>query len=152
MRCMCQDGSVTCSGIVACPQVTCLNPVTTPGECCPRCSVCVQHGQNYQEGQSLTLTEDPCLKCTCVGGEVKCVAPRCEKLSCRNQITGSGSCCPRCRGCVYDGVERQEGSTWLASGSHCMSCLCMDGVTTCSELQCVSTCLNQISVPGECCP
>ncbi|ROL23538.1 Kielin/chordin-like protein [Anabarilius grahami] len=33
-----------------------------------------------------------------------------------------------------------------------MSCMCVNGVTTCSEVHCLSTCLNQISVPGECCP
>uniref|UniRef100_A0A8C2HYC0 Si:dkey-266m15.6 n=1 Tax=Cyprinus carpio TaxID=7962 RepID=A0A8C2HYC0_CYPCA len=54
--------------------------------------------------------------------------------------------------CIYDGVQHLEGSTWFASSSPCMSCMCVNGVTTCSEVHCLSTCLNQISVPGECCP
>lgn len=33
-----------------------------------------------------------------------------------------------------------------------MSCLCADGVTTCSEIRCLSPCTNFRNVPGECCP
>lgn len=55
-------------------------------------------------------------------------------------------------GCFYDGAEHIEGSTWFPSSGPCMSCMCVDGVTTCSNVHCLSTCLNQISVPGECCP
>ncbi|XP_048024021.1 kielin/chordin-like protein isoform X2 [Megalobrama amblycephala] len=151
-RCVCHSGSVTCT-VVACPVVSCQNPVTPPGQCCPQCRVCVQQGQEYEEGQSLTLhPTDRCLNCTCVGGEVSCVGPQCTKLTCMHQVTDLGSCCPRCRGCFYDGVEHLEGSTWFPSSGPCMSCMCVNGVTTCSEVHCLSTCLNQISVPGECCP
>ncbi|XP_067245483.1 kielin/chordin-like protein [Chanodichthys erythropterus] len=151
-RCACHSGSVTCT-VVACPVVSCQNPVTPPGQCCPQCRVCVQQGQEYEEGQSLTLhPTDHCLNCTCVGGEVSCVGPQCAKLTCMHQVTDLGSCCPRCRGCFYDGVEHLEGSTWFPSSGPCMSCMCVNGVTTCSEVHCLSTCLNQISVPGECCP
>ncbi|XP_048024025.1 kielin/chordin-like protein isoform X3 [Megalobrama amblycephala] len=151
-RCVCHSGSVTCT-MVACPVVSCQNPVTPPGQCCPQCRVCVQQGQEYEEGQSLTLhPTDRCLNCTCVGGEVSCVGPQCVKLTCMHQVTDLGSCCPRCRGCFYDGVEHLEGSTWFPSSGPCMSCMCVNGVTTCSEVHCLSTCLIQISVPGECCP
>ncbi|XP_051512067.1 kielin/chordin-like protein isoform X2 [Myxocyprinus asiaticus] len=150
-RCVCLRGSVMCTPI-ACPAVSCQNPVTPPGQCCPQCKVCVQQGEEYVEGESLTLHTDPCLKCTCLDGEVTCVRPHCAKLTCMHQVTDPGSCCPRCRGCIYDGVEHTEGSTWFAPSARCMSCMCVDGVTTCSEVQCLSTCLNQISVLGECCP
>ncbi|XP_052437941.1 kielin/chordin-like protein isoform X5 [Carassius gibelio] len=149
--CVCQSSSVTCSPIT-CPQVSCQNPITLPGQCCPQCRGCFQRGQEYLEGDSLTLPNEPCIKCTCVDGEVNCVGPDCPKLTCMHQVTDPGSCCPRCRGCIYDGVEHLEGSTWFASRSPCMSCMCVNGVTTCSEVHCLSTCLNQISVPGECCP
>ncbi|XP_067276133.1 kielin/chordin-like protein [Pseudorasbora parva] len=150
-RCVCQNGSVTCT-TVTCPVVSCQNPITPQGQCCSQCRVCVQQDQKYEEGQSLTLPNDPCLNCTCVDGEVSCVGPRCAKLTCMHQVTDLGSCCPRCRGCFYDSVEHLEGSTWFPSSGSCMSCMCVDGVTTCSEIHCLSTCLNQISVPGECCP
>ncbi|XP_073706315.1 kielin/chordin-like protein [Garra rufa] len=150
-RCVCQSGSVRCRP-VTCPTVSCHNPITPPGQCCPQCRVCLQQGKEYLEGQSLTLPTDPCFKCTCVDGEMSCGGPECPKLTCMHQVTDPGSCCPRCRGCMYDGIEHLEGSTWFASSSPCMSCMCVNGVTTCSEVHCLSTCLNQISVPGECCP
>ncbi|XP_043120875.1 kielin/chordin-like protein isoform X2 [Puntigrus tetrazona] len=150
-RCVCQSGSVLCSP-VDCPSVSCTNSITPPGQCCPQCRVCYQEGREYLEGQSLTLPNEPCIRCTCLDGEVNCVGPECPKLSCMYQVTDPGSCCPRCRGCIYDGIEQLEGSTWFASSSPCMSCMCVNGVTTCSEVHCLSTCLNQISVPGECCP
>ncbi|XP_062861314.1 kielin/chordin-like protein [Trichomycterus rosablanca] len=148
-QCVCLSGSVTCTR-VSCPIITCENQVTPPGQCCPQCRVCMQHGLEYTEGQSWSLLSDPCSWCTCLGGKAKCIGPECADLSCMHQVTDS--CCPRCRGCVYDGIEHAEGSTWFASSSPCMSCMCVDGVTTCSEIQCLSPCVNQISVPGECCP
>uniref|UniRef100_A0A8C1TTX9 Si:dkey-266m15.6 n=1 Tax=Cyprinus carpio TaxID=7962 RepID=A0A8C1TTX9_CYPCA len=132
-RCVCQSGSVTCSP-VTCPPVSCSNPIIPPGQCCPQC-----------RGQCVNV-------CVFQDGEVNCVGPDCPKLTCMHQVTDPGSCCPRCRGCIYDGVQHLEGSTWFASSSPCMSCMCVNGVTTCSEVHCLSTCLNQISVPGECCP
>ncbi|KAI7802308.1 kielin/chordin-like protein isoform X1 [Triplophysa rosa] len=150
-RCVCSIGSVTCSS-VSCPLLRCQDPVTLPGQCCPQCRVCAEQGREYLEGQSLSLPTDPCSTCTCVDGELSCVGPQCAKLTCMHQVTDPGSCCPRCRGCIHDGVEHSEGSTWFASSGPCMSCMCVDGVTTCSEVHCLSTCLNQINVPGECCP
>uniref|UniRef100_A0A9J8B1X1 Kielin cysteine rich BMP regulator n=1 Tax=Cyprinus carpio carpio TaxID=630221 RepID=A0A9J8B1X1_CYPCA len=132
-RCVCQSGSVTCSP-VTCPPVSCSNPIIPPGQCCPQC-----------RGQCVNV-------CVFQDGEVNCVGPDCPKLTCMHQVTDPSSCCPRCRGCIYDGVQHLEGSTWFASSSPCMSCMCVNGVTTCSEVHCLSTCLNQISVPGECCP
>lgn len=55
-------------------------------------------------------------------------------------------------GCMYGGQERAEGSSWFAGSSPCISCMCADGVTTCSEIRCLSPCTNFINVPGECCP
>lgn len=55
-------------------------------------------------------------------------------------------------GCVYGGEEHTEGSSWFADSTPCMTCMCVDGVTTCSEVRCLSPCVNFISVPGECCP
>ncbi|XP_065139710.1 kielin/chordin-like protein isoform X3 [Paramisgurnus dabryanus] len=131
--CTCQNGEVTCNRK-------------------PQCRVCHQNGREYLQGQNMILPANPCSKCTCMDGEVICVKPPCAELTCMHQITDPGSCCPRCRGCFYDGVEHSEGSTWFASSGPCMSCMCVDGVTTCSEVHCISTCLNQITVPGECCP
>ncbi|XP_017571659.1 kielin/chordin-like protein [Pygocentrus nattereri] len=150
-RCVCMSGTVACTA-VACPAVSCPNPVTLPGQCCPQCRPCVQNGIEYKEGQRWNSPSDPCTQCTCMAAEVSCAGLHCAPLSCMHQVTDPSSCCSRCRGCVYDGVEHAEGSTWFASSGPCMSCMCVDGVTTCSEIQCLSPCQNQISVPGECCP
>ncbi|XP_060734763.1 kielin/chordin-like protein isoform X1 [Tachysurus vachellii] len=151
LHCTCVSGSVTCTQ-VTCPVVTCHNPITPPGQCCPQCRVCVKNGVEYREGERFRLHGNQCSQCICEDGRAICAASQCTQLKCMHQVTDPGSCCPRCRGCVYDSVEHPEGSTWFASSGPCMSCMCVDGVTTCSEIQCLSPCINQISVPGECCP
>lgn len=55
-------------------------------------------------------------------------------------------------GCTYDGQNHEEGSSWFSGSTPCISCMCVDGVTTCSEIRCLSPCVNFINVPGECCP
>ncbi|XP_053533767.1 kielin/chordin-like protein isoform X1 [Ictalurus punctatus] len=151
IECVCERGSVTCNQ-VPCPISSCHNPVTPSGQCCPECRGCVHNGIEYTEGKRFRVHTDHCSECVCQNGEMSCAQSYCAPLKCMHQVTDPDSCCPRCRGCVYDGVEHSEGSTWFASSSPCMSCMCVDGVTTCSEIQCLSPCINKISVPGECCP
>ncbi|XP_030646302.1 LOW QUALITY PROTEIN: kielin/chordin-like protein [Chanos chanos] len=151
-QCACLNGRVSCES-VACPAVECSRPERRPGECCPTCTgVCEHLGQAYESGTTFTPPTDHCSICTCLAGEVTCEGPQCPDITCMHQTTDPGSCCPRCRGCVYEAVEHPEGSVWIASSAGCMSCMCVDGVTTCSDIQCLSPCHNQISVPGECCP
>ncbi|XP_042352823.1 kielin/chordin-like protein [Plectropomus leopardus] len=150
-RCTCVRGTVTCVPLV-CPPTPCLRPVTKPGQCCPECTVCTLDGREFSDGQTWTLSSNHCSTCTCQAGEVHCAAPECPKLPCMHQVTDPGACCPRCRGCVYGGEEHPEGSSWFADSTPCMTCMCVDGVTTCSEVRCLSPCINFISVPGECCP
>ncbi|XP_011474483.1 kielin/chordin-like protein isoform X3 [Oryzias latipes] len=148
-RCTCVRGTVSCVPR-DCPPTVCAHPVVRPGHCCPECSECVQNERRFTDGQSWSL--DRCTVCTCQAGEVRCSSPECPELPCMHQVTDPGSCCPRCRGCVYGGEEHSEGSSWFADSTPCMSCQCVDGVTTCSEVHCLSPCINFLSVPGECCP
>ncbi|XP_045893127.1 kielin/chordin-like protein isoform X2 [Micropterus dolomieu] len=150
-RCTCVRGTVTCVPQV-CPPTTCVEPVTKPGQCCPECTVCVLDGQEFNDRQTWTLSSDHCSTCTCQAGEVQCASPECPKLSCMHQVTDPGACCPRCRGCMYGEEEHTDGSSWFADSTPCMNCMCVAGVTTCSEVRCLSPCSNFISVPGECCP
>ncbi|XP_034443111.1 kielin/chordin-like protein isoform X2 [Hippoglossus hippoglossus] len=150
-RCTCVRGTVTCVPLV-CPSTPCARPVTKPGQCCPECTVCRLDGKEFSDGQAWTLSSNRCSSCTCQAGEVQCSSPRCPKLPCMHQVTDPGACCPRCRGCMYGGEEHTEGSSWFADSTPCMTCMCVDGVTTCSEVHCLSPCINFISVPGECCP
>ncbi|XP_044050662.1 kielin/chordin-like protein isoform X3 [Siniperca chuatsi] len=150
-RCTCVRGTVTCMPLV-CPPTPCVRPVTKPGQCCPECTVCTLDGQEFSDRQTWTLSSNHCSTCTCQAGEVQCASPECPKLPCMHQVTDPGACCPHCRGCVYGGEEHTEGSSWFADSTPCMTCMCVDGVTTCSEVRCLSPCINFISVPGECCP
>nr|XP_033814726.1 kielin/chordin-like protein isoform X1 [Geotrypetes seraphini] len=206
-RCSCLHGNVLCTPVV-CPQSTCANPVSKPGQCCPECQVCRHQGKEYGEGSHWVPASDACKECTCTLGEVSCtdvhcdiscthpsrvpgqccplchdclfegrlyhsgdsfdadvcrhcvcqtgtvhcITTQCPPLGCRHLVTDPGSCCPRCRGCVYNGQEHHNGSSWFSPTTPCMSCMCVDSVTTCSEIRCVTSCVNQIQVPGECCP
>lgn len=152
-RCTCVRGTATCVPHV-CPQTLCARPVVRPGQCCPECPVsgCMLDGQEFRDGQSWAMSPNHCSTCTCQTGEVRCASPDCPKLTCMHQVTDPGACCPRCRGCIYGGEEHAEGSSWFADSTPCMNCMCVDGVTTCSEVRCLSPCVNFINVPGECCP
>uniref|UniRef100_A0A4W5K2T8 Kielin cysteine rich BMP regulator n=1 Tax=Hucho hucho TaxID=62062 RepID=A0A4W5K2T8_9TELE len=150
-RCTCVRGSVTCMPLF-CPPTSCPQPITLPGDCCPQCAVCVYQGEEYSDLQQWNPSSNLCTACTCQAGKVQCVGPECPKLTCMHQLTEPGTCCPRCRGCVYDGEEHAEASSWFADSTPCMSCMCVDGVTTCSEVRCLTPCINTVTVPGECCP
>ncbi|XP_069019593.1 kielin/chordin-like protein [Embiotoca jacksoni] len=150
-RCTCVRGTVTCVPLV-CPPTPCARPVAKPGQCCPGCTVCRLDGQEFSDGQTWTMSSNHCSTCICQAGEVQCASPQCTKLPCMHQVTDPGACCPRCRGCMYGGEEHTEGSSWFADSTPCMTCMCVDGVTTCSEVRCLSPCINFIDVPGECCP
>ncbi|KAI2653376.1 Kielin/chordin-like protein [Labeo rohita] len=153
--CTCMNGSVSCTP-VSCPEAPCRQPVRLPGECCPTCL--------GQDGAQLCDRRECPQQCTHPGDTTGC-CPVCDRCLFEGQIYGNTQTfyapsdpCKRCVcqsgsiSCIYDGVEHLEGSTWFASSSPCMSCMCVNGVTTCSKVHCLSTCVNQISVPGECCP
>ncbi|XP_014900210.1 kielin/chordin-like protein [Poecilia latipinna] len=150
-RCTCVRGTVSCVPVV-CPPTPCDQPVTEPGQCCPECTVCELNGQKYTDGQTWALSSNHCSTCNCKKGEVQCAPLECPKLSCPHLVTDPGSCCPHCRGCMYGGEQHAEGSSWFADSTPCMTCMCVNGVTTCSEVHCVSPCVNFMTVPGECCP
>ncbi|XP_060698750.1 kielin/chordin-like protein isoform X3 [Hemiscyllium ocellatum] len=146
--CTCTEGEVTCLEPEC--DVTCQHPAQIPGQCCPVCRDCYFEGNIYSNRE--TFKPDACRDCSCNDGDVLCLPVKCPTLSCRQQITKPGSCCPLCRGCMYNGKEYQEGGTWSAPTVPCMTCMCVDGVTTCSAIHCITPCVNQIHVPGECCP
>ncbi|KAM4553451.1 kielin/chordin-like protein [Fundulus diaphanus] len=150
-RCTCVRGTVSCVSL-SCPSTLCDNPVIQPGRCCPECTECMVNGHKYNDGQTLTLSLNTCSTCTCQKGKVQCEPQECPELPCPHLVTDAGSCCPHCRGCVYGGEEHPEGSSWFADSTPCMTCTCVNGVTTCSEVRCASPCANLRTVPGECCP
>ncbi|CAM5083901.1 unnamed protein product [Natator depressus] len=149
--CSCLDGSVTCVP-APCSPAPCRNPVALPGQCCPQCSgACPYQGHLYESGATFRPPGgDPCSTCTCLGGDVLCVMAPCPPLTCTHQVIEPGDCCPRCKGCMYDGQEHADGTSWFSSP--CVSCLCTHGIATCAQIRCLGSCLQPVQVPGECCP
>ncbi|XP_053144733.1 kielin/chordin-like protein isoform X3 [Hemicordylus capensis] len=148
-QCSCVHGEASCRP-VPCEDTFCSHPAPAPGQCCPLCHDCLFEGQRYPHGEA--FKPESCLQCTCQDGNVRCEMIQCPPTTCSHPLTEPGVCCPRCKGCTYEGRERADGSSWLSSSVPCMACMCVDGVATCAEIVCVSSCLNQIEVPGECCP
>ncbi|XP_048196143.1 kielin/chordin-like protein [Perognathus longimembris pacificus] len=148
--CTCQEGSMRCQK-KPCPPALCAHP--SPGPCfCPVCHSCLSQGQERQDGEEFEGPAGSCERCRCQAGRVSCVRLQCPPLPCLLQITEPGSCCPRCRGCLANGKEHPEGSSWVPHESPCSSCLCHQGVVTCARIQCVSPCLQPHQGPRDCCP
>uniref|UniRef100_A0A3B5N165 Kielin cysteine rich BMP regulator n=1 Tax=Xiphophorus couchianus TaxID=32473 RepID=A0A3B5N165_9TELE len=147
--CTCLNEVVTCQSR-PCP-VHCLNPIPSD-TCCPICDDCFYEGVVHTQGHTFASVSSPCERCTCVRGTVSCVPVVCPPTACDQPVTEPGQCCPECTGCMYGGQQHAEGSSWFADSNPCMTCMCVDGVTTCSEVHCVSPCVNFMTVPGECCP
>ncbi|KAM7245106.1 hypothetical protein CapIbe_003632 [Capra ibex] len=148
--CTCQEGSMRCRK-KPCPPALCPRP--SSGPCfCPVCHSCLSQGQEYQDGEEFEGPAGSCTRCRCEAGQVSCVRQRCPPLSCPLQVTEQGSCCPRCRGCLFHGEEHPEGSSWKPPDSPCSSCMCHEGVITCDRVQCVTSCAQPHQGPSDCCP
>ena len=143
---------VSQSGDVVCvpPQchTRCLHPA--PGQCCPECHNCRFENRLYQNGQ--TFQPDPCRTCRCSLGNVLCDSQTCPALTCPRRVTPPGQCCEKCQACVYEGKEYSEGALWISEADTCMSCSCVQSVVTCTELTCITPCVNPKPLPGKCCP
>ncbi|XP_070225358.1 kielin/chordin-like protein isoform X1 [Bos mutus] len=148
--CTCQEGSMRCQK-KPCPPALCPHP--SSGPCfCPVCHSCLSQGQEHQDGEEFEGPTGSCERCLCQAGQVSCVRQRCPPLSCPLQVTEPGSCCPRCRGCLFHGEEHPEGSSWKPPDSPCSSCMCHEGVITCARIQCVTSCAQPHQGPSDCCP
>nr|XP_051704902.1 kielin/chordin-like protein isoform X2 [Oryctolagus cuniculus] len=148
--CTCQDGSMRCQK-KPCPPAVCPHP--SPGPCfCPVCHSCLSQGREYQDGEEFQGPAGSCERCRCQAARVSCVWLQCPPLPCPHHVTEPGSCCPRCRGCVVQGEEHPEGSSWVPPDSPCSTCTCHQGIVTCARVQCVSSCAQPQQGPGDCCP
>uniref|UniRef100_I3KCN7 VWFC domain-containing protein n=1 Tax=Oreochromis niloticus TaxID=8128 RepID=I3KCN7_ORENI len=90
-RCSCQNGGVVCEQ-ESCPSITCSNPVTRPGECCPVCDCCLYEDAVYSNGESFRPPSNQCQSCTCVAGTVECVSDGCQQPPCAQQVSMSEPC------------------------------------------------------------
>lgn len=128
-------------------------------------SGCSLNGQTVQDGREVTLSEDPCLKCSCSNRRLTCVKKACPVLQCPSgkQIKSPGECCPKCAG--KRTITQFPGNCILGMGFYnngtsfnpdkCSTCTCVNGTSicrreTCPVLECSPT--YQKLIPGECCP
>lgn len=128
-------------------------------------SGCSLNGQTVQDGREVTLSEDPCLKCSCSSRRLTCVKKACPVLQCppSKQIKLPGECCPKCS--EKRTIKPFPGKCILGKGFYddgkrynpdkCSMCTCMNGTSicrreTCPVLECSPT--YQKLTPGECCP
>ncbi|XP_048839196.1 kielin/chordin-like protein [Brienomyrus brachyistius] len=143
--CVCQTGEVICRA-VPCTDVTCSNPYTPRGECCPRCSECFFENAVYLDGQLFSNPRDPCQECTCLGGEVTC------ESHC-NHPQPASYCQDNRNDCYYAGEQYLNGMEFVHPTNKCKTCRCVNG-----HVQCLMTtrppsqCSDPHLVPGECHP
>ncbi|XP_077999976.1 kielin/chordin-like protein [Glandiceps talaboti] len=154
--CQCVRGDVTCQTI-PCPPITCRNPVTRLGECCPQCLGCLSEGIEYGDGESWTSATNACLSCKCEAGITTCIEIRCiVPESCSRTIQIPGQCCPLCQGCRHAGISYRNGESFMPGGDPCETCTCENGNLKCFRRTCSSLldCPPELIEPaphGECC-
>ncbi|XP_062708078.1 BMP-binding endothelial regulator protein [Aedes albopictus] len=158
------------SGVITRSRIKCYTPCSNPlplkhGQCCPICLGCQLNGQKVTN--EATLSEDPCVKCTCDGRKLTCTKKSCPVLQCpaSKQIRIPGECCARCmerreefklgmqKHCVIGKAVHFHGATYKAD--QCASCECRNGTTFCEKNTCpVLECGIEDQVQGlnDCCP
>lgn len=114
----------------------------------------------------MTLSEDPCLRCSCSNKRLTCVKKACPVLQCppSKQIKTPGECCPKCTDKRYFPTHF-PGNCILAKGFHkdgekfspdsCSICSCVNGTSVCRRNTCpVLECAPEFQKikPGSCCP
>ncbi|XP_058836841.1 BMP-binding endothelial regulator protein [Topomyia yanbarensis] len=158
------------SGVITRSRIKCYAPCSNPltlkhGQCCPVCLGCQLNGQ--QVTGEATLSEDPCVKCTCDGRKLTCMKKSCPVLQCpaSKQIRLPGECCARCKErreevkrnlqthCIIGKAVHLNGKTY--SADQCATCECRNGTSyceknTCPLLECAVD--DQVQGLADCCP
>ncbi|XP_078309797.1 uncharacterized protein LOC111110329 [Crassostrea virginica] len=81
----CKNGSHTLCYPIPCPELTCGDPLVTPGDCCPHCPT-----DDTREARA--ECPHPCV----AGGQTYCHPVPCPFPPCDNPVTTPGDCCPHC--------------------------------------------------------
>ncbi|XP_072164791.1 kielin/chordin-like protein [Diadema setosum] len=149
--CQCLNGDVRCQ-TRECPRPQCTHPLKPRNGCCPECNDCEYEGSRVANGN--TFTADLCTSCTCRYGSVSCQPVRCPQLSCLQQTTPQGECCPRCTdGCEYEGMSFNNGDFFTPMSNPCLRCSCLNNIVRCNPQQCEpAPCPNPVLLLGACCP
>uniref|UniRef100_A0A803STY5 VWFC domain-containing protein n=1 Tax=Anolis carolinensis TaxID=28377 RepID=A0A803STY5_ANOCA len=152
-QCKCSGGTVTCVP-APCPPISCQNPITLPGQCCPKCTgACRYHGQLYKSGEAFVSPEEACHTCTCQAEVVTCQPKPCPQKCTHPEAPKAPSCCPSCDGCLYKEHSYANGQTFTPPSDPCKRCSCLHGNVLCAPVVCPQVpCANPRHEPGQCCP
>ncbi|XP_019358651.1 PREDICTED: chordin-like protein 2 isoform X2 [Gavialis gangeticus] len=128
IRCTCLESTNVSCYRIQCPAVHCINPVTEPQQCCPRCAEphtpsglrapvksCQYNGTTYQQGEMFTTSElfpsrqpHQCVQCSCSEGQIYCGLVTCPELLCSSPLTVPDSCCQVCKDGSYEKSTEEE--------------------------------------------
>ncbi|KAK3591666.1 hypothetical protein CHS0354_040579 [Potamilus streckersoni] len=160
----CLASAVTVSKIKC--YTPCTNPVAVIGKCCPSCDAgCFFDGKQRIDGETFKLSSDPCVECTCRGGNISCEKHACPALICRESKihTPEGSCCPVCQGkrmifnlprglCYFQTKIYRSGAVFRHD--QCTLCKCDNGTSVCERENCAHLDCpedQQFQVVNSCC-
>uniref|UniRef100_A0A3Q2DST2 VWFC domain-containing protein n=1 Tax=Cyprinodon variegatus TaxID=28743 RepID=A0A3Q2DST2_CYPVA len=117
---------------------------------------CLYQDRERANGETWNDPSDPCTVCVCQHGSVRCERKRCPDSNCNHPClhpVPSGTCCPECDSCLYEGVVHSNGHTFTSLSNPCERCTCFRGTVSCGPLNCPLTrCERPVLEPGECCP
>ncbi|XP_006820547.1 kielin/chordin-like protein [Saccoglossus kowalevskii] len=110
-----------------------------------------ENGISYHDSSVWQL--DSCTSCTCQHSVITCIPLPCPDTSCSHPSTPHGHCCPLCQGCLYLGIEVENGEIFSPNGDPCSSCSCQSGTVFCSVIECSQVdCQHPVVSDGKCCP